>query len=292
MGKTSRRIFGAGLAVATAIRATESFRPANERIFDARFDCTLLPTFWRALLLPGIRQLLVALLEKFGMGTPGMLFCRTRFIDDALVEWLRNDKQQVICLGAGYDTRAYRIPGIERTRFFELDLPTAQSLKREHLHKVLGEIPAHVTFIPIDFDRQSIEVEMAVASYQPEIETFFIWEGVTQYITAEAVDATLKFAAQATAGSRIAFTYIDKGILDGTSRTKTDQRIISRVAKRGMPWVFGIDPAEIESWLSCRGFKLIDHADALEYRNRYVTPVGRELNIYEGERMVLAEVIG
>jgi methyltransferase (TIGR00027 family) len=292
MSKTSRRIFGAGLAAATALRATEAFRPANERIFDARFDYVLLPTFWRALLLPGIRPVLVALIEKFGMGTPGMLFCRTRFIDDALEEWLRNDKQQVICLGAGYDTRAYRIPGIERTRFFELDLPTAQSLKREHLHKVLGEIPAHVTFIPINFNHQSIEDEMAAAAYQPEIETFFIWEGVTQYITAEAVDATLKFAAQAEQESQIAFTYIDKRILEGTSRTRKDQRIMTRVARRGMPWVFGLYPAELESWLSGRGFKLIDHADAMEYRNRYVTPVGRELNIYEGERMVLAEVSG
>jgi len=292
MSKTSRRIFSAGLAVATVIRATEAFRPANERIFDARFDYALLPTFWRALLLPGIRQLLVALLEKFGMGIPGMLFCRTQFIDDALMDWLGNSTQQVICLGAGYDTRAYRIPGIESTHYFELDLPTAQSLKREHLLKVLSEIPAHMTFVPIDFDRQSIEDEMAAAGYQPEIETFFIWEGVTQYITAEAVDATLEFAAQAAAGSRIAFTYIDKGILDGPSRTRTDQRILTRVARRGVPWVFGIDPAEIESWLSRRGFKLIDPADAAEYRKRYVTPVGRELNIYEGERMVLAEVPG
>lgn len=292
MGKMNRRIFGAGLAVATALRATEAFRSANERIFDARFDYALLPTFWRALLLPGIRHVLVALIEKFGMGTHGMLLCRTRFIDDALVEWLKNDRQQVICLGAGYDTRAYRIPGIERTRFFELDLPTAQSLKKEHLLKILGEIPAHVTFIPINFDRQSIEDELAATAYQPEIETFFIWEGVTQYITVEAVDATLKFASQAAAGSRIAFTYIDMGILEGTSRTRTDQRIMSRVASRGMPWVFGIDPVEIESWLSRRGFKLIDQADAMEYRNRYLTPVGRELNIYEREKMVLAKVTG
>ncbi len=56
--------------------------------------------------------------------------------------------------------------------------------------------------------------------------------------------------------------------------------------------MFGIDPAETESWLSGRGFKLIDQADAVEYRNRHVTPVGRELNIYEGEKMVLAKVTG
>jgi methyltransferase (TIGR00027 family) len=292
MDKTSRGTFGAGLVVATSIRATEAFRPVNERIFDARFDYALLPTAWRALMLPGIRHLLVALLEKFGMGTLGMLFCRTRFIDDALVDWLGDSTQQVICLGAGYETHAYRIPGIERAHYFELDLPTAQTLKRERLIKVLNEIPDHVTFVPIDFDRQSIEDEMTAAGYQPDVETFIIWEGVTQYIISAAVDATLEFAAQAAEGSRISFTYIDKGILDGTSRTKTDQRIMSRISKRGVPWIFGLDPAEIENWLSRRGFKLIDHADAMEYKKRYVTPVGRELSIYAGERMALAEVTG
>jgi O-methyltransferase involved in polyketide biosynthesis len=69
-----------------------------------------------------------------------------------------------------------------------------------------------------------------------------------------------------------------------------DQRIISRVARRGMPWIFGLAPIEIELWLARRGFKLVDQADAAEYRRRYVTPVGRELNIYEGERMALGEV--
>jgi O-methyltransferase involved in polyketide biosynthesis len=57
-----------------------------------------------------------------------------------------------------------------------------------------------------------------------------------------------------------------------------------------MPWVFGLDPHEIEDWLTRRGFNLVDQADASEYRRRYVTPVGRELNIYEGERMALGEV--
>ncbi len=78
MSKTSRSIFCAGQALATALRATEAFRPANERIFELRFDYTLLLTFWRALLLSGIWPVLVALIEKCGMGTPGMLFYRTR----------------------------------------------------------------------------------------------------------------------------------------------------------------------------------------------------------------------
>jgi methyltransferase (TIGR00027 family) len=290
MEKPNKFIFGMGLVVATVIRATEMVYPEHKRIYDARFDYALLSPVWKGILLPGIRSVLIALLEKFAMGTPGMLFCRTRFIDDALVNWLENGTGQVVSLGAGFDTRAYRIPGIDKTRFFELDLPEPQNFKREYLVKVLGTIPPNVTYVPIDFDRQIIEDEMASAGFLEGRRTFFIWEGVTQYITAGAVDATLRFAARSAPGSQIAFTYIHSGIVDGSERSTVDQRIISRVARRGMPWVFGLDPHEIEDWLTRRGFKLVDQADASEYRRRYVTPVGRELNIYEGERMALGEV--
>lgn len=292
MGNTDRVIFSLGLALATAIRATEAFRPENERIYDARFDYSILPIFWRVLLLPGIRQVLILLLEKFAMGTPGMLFCRTRFIDDALVDSLERGCEQVVCLGAGYDTRAYRIPGIERTHFYELDLPVPQSLKQEHMRKVLGNLPAHIIFVPIDFDHQSIEDEMMAAGYQTGARTFFIWEGVTQYITAEAVDATLWFASRSAPGSLVLFTYIHKGIIDGTTRSQIDERIMKRIERRGMPWVFGLDPEELDGWLARRGFRLVDQAGADEYRARYITPVGRQMNIYEGERMALAELTG
>jgi O-methyltransferase involved in polyketide biosynthesis len=115
-------------------------------------------------------------------------------------------------------------------------------------------------------------------------------EGVTQYITEAAVDNVFRFAAGAPYGSQIAFTYIRQEIVDGSDRSKIDQRIMSRVARRGMPWVFGIDREEIDVWLSQRGFKLVDHAGAAEYKKRYLDPIGRQMNIYDGERNVLAEV--
>jgi methyltransferase (TIGR00027 family) len=290
--KSGRIVFGLGLTLATALRATEAFRPEHERIYDASFDYRMLPIMWRVLMLPGIRHAITALMAKIEIGTAGMLLCRTRFIDDALVASLDRGVKQVVSLGAGFDTRAYRIPGVQQTQFFELDLPTPQELKREHMQKVLRSIPTHVTFVPIDFDRQNIEDEMAAAGFQNGVQTFFIWEGVTQYITGEAVGATLNFAASAALGSQIAFTYIHRGIIDGSARSEIDQKIISRVDRRGMSWIFGLDPAEIERRLARRGFRLVDHVDASQYRARYLTPVERQMTVYEGERMVLAEVIG
>lgn len=290
--KPSRFIFGLGFDLSTALRATEAFRPEHERICDASFDVKMLSTLWRTLLLPGARTFVAGYLATVAMGTPGMLFCRTRFIDDALTDSLANGLEQVVCLGAGFDTRAYRIPGIERTRFFELDLPTAQSLKRERIQKALGSVPDHVTFVPIDFERQSIKDEMAAAGFRPGAKTFFIWEGVIQYITAGAVEAVLSFAATTSPGSQIAFTYIRQGIIDGSARSMIDKRIMSRVERRGMPWVYGLDPAGVEAWLARQGFRVVDHAGASDYRARYLAPAGRQMTVYEGERIVLAEVAG
>ena len=292
MDKPRRTGFNFGLSVGAAVRAIEAYRPEGQRIYDARFDLSLLPMSVRWLMLPGLRHGLRAVLERGEMGTAGMLWCRTRFIDDALAAAMQDGVDQLVCLGAGFDTRAYRIPGVERTQVFELDLPEAQGLKQEYLRKRMGSLPAHVSFVPIDFDRQSISDELSAAGYHSGVPTFFIWEGVTQYISAEAVEATLAFASKAEPGSRMVFTYVDRAIIDGSSRSKVDQRIMSRVGRRGMPWVFGLDPAEVEGWLGARGFRLLDHAGASEYRARYVAPVGREVSIYEGERIALVEVAG
>jgi O-methyltransferase involved in polyketide biosynthesis len=131
--------------------------------------------------------------------------------------------------------------------------------------------------VPIDFDRLSVAEELTAAGYRAGEMTFFIWEGVTQYLTAAS-------------GSQIAFTYIDRGIIDGSNRSKTDQQIMSRVARRGMGWVFGLARAGVEKWLEQRGFRLLDHAGAADYRARYLAPLSRRATVYAGERMVLAEV--
>lgn len=290
MSQTSKLTFELGLNLSTALRATEATQSRDQRIFEAEFDYLMLPKSWRLLLLPGIRHLLLGALEFSGMGTPGMLFCRTRFIDDALTAWLDGGKQQVVCLGAGNDSRAYRIPGITHTQYFEVDLPIPQALKREHMQKTLGDIPLHVAYTAVDFNTQDLAVELVKDGFRLETPTFFIMEGVTQYISEQAVENIFGFASQASISSRLAFTYIKLEIIEGTARSNIDQRIMGRVARRGMPWKFGIDAKLLGEWLNLRGFKLIDQSGGADYRERYLDPVGRQMNIYEGERIALAEV--
>lgn len=280
-----------GLLAATALRVTESYRPDGKRIIEDRFGRDFLPLVWRLLFLPGVRHALIALTERRGPGALGMLLCRTRYIDDALCNALGQGLDQVVNLGVGFDTRAYRIPGIHQTRMFEVDQPTPLAWKQERLRKVLGTPPPHVTFVPIDFNEQKLEDALAAAGFRTGARTFFIWEGVTQYITAEAVDSVLRYVSRVAAlGTQIAFTYIQHGIIDGSARSETDEGFVSATQRGGMPWVFGLDPAELAGYLAARGFTLIDHAGASEYRRRYLDPIGRQINVYEGEQMALAQV--
>jgi methyltransferase (TIGR00027 family) len=284
----------AGLATA-AYRVTELYLPEQKRIIDDRFTMKLLPPAWQAILtplfLPGIRQLLLAWRERQAPGVQGSLLCRTRTIDDALGEALEQGVEQVVILGAGFDSRPYRIPGIDRTSVFEVELPGPQKLKRERLIKALGRIPSHVVFVPIDFERQKLEDVMEEVNFRTGIQTFFIWEGVTQYITADAVDDTLRYVARVGgAGSEIVFTYILRRIITGEDRSQAEERIVSFAARVGSPWKFGFDPDEVDKYLAARGLSLIEEPGAQEWRTRYLEPIGRDLDIFKGERVVRAGV--
>jgi methyltransferase (TIGR00027 family) len=276
-------------------RAIESFRPARDRLFLDGLAVGFLPPIQRIIVhllrLPVLGPALLAARERQVPGIMGNLLCRTRFIDDAFVGAVEDGFEQVVILGAGLDSRAYRIPGARRIRAFEVDHPATQAWKRDRVERLHGGAPSHVTFVPIDFDRQRLGEAMAGAGFQASVRTLFIWEGVTQYISAEAVDSTLRYVSgTAPAGSRIAFTYIDRAIIDGTVRMAEARRIVEEVARHGEPWRFGIDPYELPGFLADRGLRLIGDVGAEEYRARYLEPMGREMALFEGERVAVAEV--
>lgn len=87
-------------------------------------------------------------------------------------------------MGAGFDWRPYRIPNIEHTRVLEVDLPAVQTLKRKSLQKQYVKFPANVILVPVDFMIQDLAVQLRAAGFDYGCRTFYIWEGVTQYISA------------------------------------------------------------------------------------------------------------
>jgi methyltransferase (TIGR00027 family) len=209
---------------------------------------------------------------------------RTRLIDD-LVTDARSWIGQLVILGAGFDARAYRLPGLEQVTVFEVDHPATQQAKREVLGRVLAGIVEgdplgwHVRFVPVDFERDDLGRALRAAGYRDGERSLFVWEGVTNYLTPAAVDQTLgavRGLAATAAGSLLVFTYVDRAVLAGDrSRFPEARRWVEGVRRRGEPWRFGLDPAEVSEFLSHRGFGLIGDVSTAEAGERYFRPLGR-----------------
>jgi methyltransferase (TIGR00027 family) len=286
----------AGVAT-SATRVIEMYYPQDKRLFDDPFAYRFLPFGWRVFLrlayLPGLRGLVLSLRERRMPGSLGGILCRTRYIDDVLKRSLEVGIDQLVILGAGFDSRAYRIAGLDQVRVFEVDLPGTQRLKKLRVEKALGAVPKNVTLIGMNFDQQNLDDMLTSAGFQKGMRTLFIWEGVTQYITAEAVSNTLEFVSGVSgAGSAIVFTYVHRGLVDGTDRPEWFEPFLSFARKVGSPFIFGLDQAELEQYLSDRGLELVDDVGAAEYHDLYLKQLGREMDVFEGERVAFAEVKG
>jgi methyltransferase (TIGR00027 family) len=175
---------------------------------------------------------------------------RTRWIDDAIAAAFVRGLDQLVLLGAGFDARAHRLPGIERVRVFEVDHPATQAMKR----RVVGTPPAHVTYVPVEFGRDALPEALARAGLRANQRTLLLWEGVTNYLDEPTVDATLRFAARA--GQSLLFTYVDRAVIDGRSDFLGGAESVAYVKKLGEPFTFGFDPSALRGYLDERGLAL------------------------------------
>jgi len=280
-------------------RAEESSRAATTRLFDDRLASAFLGGrlrwAFRLSRLPVIGSRLPwALVDGHWSGSRGTVVARTRYIDDLLGAALRGGVEQVVIFGAGFDCRAYRIPRIDRTRVFEIDHPTTQSRKQDVLRRRLGALPAHVAMVAIDFNTHTLDAVLPEAGYRRNVRTFFVCEGVTHYLSADAVDTLFRYVARnAVAGSQMVFTYIHRAALGGSVTFAGAERTLAAVRRSGEPYTFGFDPPELPQYLAARDLTLIEDVGAREYRERYLTPLGRgQEPLSEFQRAALAEVAG
>jgi methyltransferase (TIGR00027 family) len=277
-------------------RALETSRPPARRLFEDPFAACFVGVPFRGLLVlarvPGGIGVITRIIERRWGGPLGSAVCRTRFIDDALAAALARGVEQVVILGAGFDARAYRIRGIERTRVFEVDHPATQVVKRARLAGALRAPARHVVFVPVEFGRDRLSDAMASAGLRTDVPTFLLWEGVTNYLTADAVDATLRWMSRALApDAEVLFTYIHRGILDGSVAFADAAAGAAAVSRRDEPFTFGLDPADVPAYLAARGLALLEDVGAPDYRARYLVPAGRDMKLWEFYRAARARVV-
>ena len=146
-----------------------------------------------------MRDKLVGSYEKYSPGLYSGMMCRKRYIDDKLISEIniKDSVKAFVNLGSGYDTRAYRLPDLANVPVWEVDLPVNIVAKQKVLQKVLAEIPSNITLVSIDFNEKEIRPVLESKGFDLNTKTFFIWEGVTQYLAAEAVDSTFRYISRA-----------------------------------------------------------------------------------------------
>jgi methyltransferase (TIGR00027 family) len=228
--------------------------------------------------------------DRRAPGARTSAIARTRLIDDIVSEALSEGMRQVVILGAGFDCRIYRLSGMSLVTAFEVDHPATVAAKRLRLSGLIAQLPPHVHFVEIDFSRESLAEALHLAGFDSGRSTVFIWEGVTNYLTANAVDAVLRYVASCADGSRVVFTYVHGGALDGSGRFPDASKIVNNVARLGEPWTFGLIPEELRSYLGGRGLRLDRDDDARHYRSTYFGKAAEAMNGYDFYHVVVASV--
>ncbi len=211
---------------------------------------------------------------------------RTQYIDAALKRAASDGATQVVILGAGFDSRAYRFrEAYPKLRFFEVDLPKTSALKRARLTEVFGSVPDFVRYAPIDFDKQKLGDVLPPLGYDRKQKTLFIFEGVTMYVAEAGNGATLDFIRGNSApGSRVVYDYLLREVVEGRFEDHFAARYITEaVAKRGEPFVTGWTPAEAAAFVKKHGLVVVEDVGEKELVERYMTgsdgnPDGRLLD--------------
>jgi len=278
---------GAGPTVMVAI---EQYFPSHQRIITDDLAYSVLPLGARALVWamrpPLARNWMVRATERAFPGLWSGIMCRKRYIDDALIAAAR-EIDAVVNLGAGFDTRACRLPYLAEIPVWEVDQPANIKSKEDRLRQGFGRLPEHVSLAFVRFAQETLRPALASRDSPEHKRTFFIWEAVTQYLTETGIGATLDFLATAPHGSRLAFTYVLKDFLDGQS-LYGQERLHERYVKSKI-WLFGLDPRKVSDFLDSYGWRVTDHLGCDELVERYVKPTGRRLTSSPIERIVYAE---
>ncbi|MVA56846.1 class I SAM-dependent methyltransferase [Agrobacterium vitis] len=259
MPSNSKNIIDSGQPSPSAL-TTASLRAAHELL-----DEPIVLTDPIALKILGPETEAALRQDPFRMNDPisrssrAFLIGRSRFAEDELAHAVAQGICQYVILGAGLDTFAYRNPHAEiGVRVFELDHASTQQWKRECLEKAGIALPDSVSFVPVDFEHDTLAERLAEAGFHADQPACFCWMGVTVYLTRQAIIDTLSFVASQPAGSSITFDYrvpashlgsIERFVVDIVEKEFTDA---------GEPWLSSFEPEQLQQQLKELGFSHVE----------------------------------
>ena len=179
---------------------------------------------------------------------------------------------QLVVLGAGLDTFAYRNPFDDRLKVFEVDHPATQAWKRRRLGEVGIAVPPTLTYAPVDLETENLIEALQIAGFDPARRSFFLWLGVVPYLTRDAIRATLSQIAGLPGGAEVIFDYSDPPETLGKRARAAHKARAERVARVGEPFLSNFEPADLHAELTSLGFSKIDDLGPRELMRLYVRP--------------------
>ncbi|WP_337968673.1 SAM-dependent methyltransferase [uncultured Flavobacterium sp.] len=255
-------------------RALETKRDVNDRLFSDPYAIDFLDSklrFATRLSKFGpVKNYIQNTIQKKIPGAFSSGIARTKYIDDLLQNAIQNGIKQVLILGAGFDTRPLRLDFLKSIPVIEIDHPNTSNFKTQIYKNSLGQLPENVQFLQIDFNQQNLDQLAVQNNINFSLPTAVIWEGVTNYLSADAVKSTFEFISKFAKNSIVIFTYIHKEILENPKSFLGGEKLLKDLNKLEEQWTFGFLPNELSDYLNQFDIKLIEDLGANEYRERFL----------------------
>lgn len=254
------------------LRANEIHLPENERVFQDPYAEHIFPDEVRKLFQSSAQ--VKAELDKYERMMPGVngaIVARIKFFDDKLTDLMAHGLKLLVIIGAGYDTKSYRIRCVEENlKVFEVDHPVTQAVKIEKVKEIFHALPAHVIYVPFVFGESSLAENHTEQGYNQKIKTLFIIEGLLMYIPPSAAKGLLSFTAEAS-GPEIAMVadYFDTTVVESSSPLTEAKVLRQFVESEGASLKFGIEPGKGEAFFKQFGFRQVHCAPAPAYKDRF-----------------------
>ena len=231
------------------------------------------------------KELLRKLINKHIAPSP---LCRTDYTEKTLKTSVRTGAKQYVILGAGMDTFAFREPEfLAKYRVFEVDHPLTQADKLERITRAGWTVPDNLTFVPVDFTKDSLTERLIVTGFDPSVKSFFSWLGVTYYLSAEAIDTMLSALSLLCAdGSTLVFDYPDEDFF--AAPEKRVQNTIMMAKAGGEPMQSAFSNLELEKLLEKHGFLIYELLKPDDIQRDVIDKAGADLKAFEHVNYCLA----
>ena len=214
--------------------------------------------------------------------------CRAAYAERTLKTAVLTGTKQYVILGAGMDTFAFREPAfLSKYRVFEVDHPLTQADKRERIDRAGWTVPDNLAFVPVDFTKDSLTERLIAAGFDPSAKSFFLWLGVTYYLSAEAIDTMLSSLSELCAdGSTLVFDYPDENFFDAPE--KRVQNTIMMAKAGGEPMQSAFSYSELEKLLETHGFLIYELLTPDDIQRDVIDKAGADLKAFEHVNYCLA----